>query len=149
MFKRYSLINILTKNFNILSKADANADADSGVTAIALPVLSYRRAKNTNCWFSHNVAQIMSNKCRCGNNLPRIKMNYVKLFPDRYLLSLLLFIDFICVGCTQSHVIPPTSSGRLQEKSRKIGKNSPKITTFLTKIQNLPEMNQEFSYIFF
>ena len=52
MFKRYSLIKTLTKNFNILSNADANADAnanadaDAGVTAIALPVLSYRRAKN-------------------------------------------------------------------------------------------------------
>ena len=28
-----------------LSNADANANADAGVTAIALPVLSYRRAK--------------------------------------------------------------------------------------------------------
>ena len=56
MFKRYSLIKTLTKNFNILSNADAdadadanadaNADADADVTAIALPVLSYRRAKN-------------------------------------------------------------------------------------------------------
>ena len=54
MFKRYSLIKTLTKNFNILSNADADAnadanadaDADAGVTAIALPVLSYRRAKN-------------------------------------------------------------------------------------------------------
>ena len=53
MFKRYSLIKTLTKNFNILSNADANADAnanadadaDAGVIAIALPVLSYRRAK--------------------------------------------------------------------------------------------------------
>ena len=50
MFKRYSLIKTLTKNFNILSNADADADAnadanaDAGVTAIALPVLSYRRA---------------------------------------------------------------------------------------------------------
>ena len=58
MFKRYSLIKTLTKNFNILSNADADAnadanadadadaDTDAGVTAIALPVLSYRRAKN-------------------------------------------------------------------------------------------------------
>ena len=46
MFKRYSLIKTLTKNFNILSDANADADADAGVTAIALPVLSYRRAKN-------------------------------------------------------------------------------------------------------
>ena len=47
MFKRYSLIKTLTQNFNILSNADANAnaDADAGVIAIALPVLSYRRAK--------------------------------------------------------------------------------------------------------
>ena len=46
--KRYSLIKTLTKNFNILSNADAdaNANADAGVIAIALPVLSYRRAKN-------------------------------------------------------------------------------------------------------
>ena len=29
-----------------MSNADANANADAGVTAIALPVLSYRRAKN-------------------------------------------------------------------------------------------------------
>ena len=41
-FKRYRLIKTLTKNFNILSNADA------GVTAIALPVLSYRRAKKEN-----------------------------------------------------------------------------------------------------
>ena len=44
-FKRYRLIKTLTKYFNILSDADANADADAGVTAIALLVLSYRRAK--------------------------------------------------------------------------------------------------------
>ena len=40
-FKRYRLLKTLTKNFIILS----NADADAVVTAIALPVLSYRRAK--------------------------------------------------------------------------------------------------------
>ena len=39
-FKRYRLLN-----FNILSSADANADADAVVTAIALPVLLYRQAK--------------------------------------------------------------------------------------------------------
>ena len=38
-FKRYRLLKTLTKNFNILSNADAVE------TAIALPVLSYRRAK--------------------------------------------------------------------------------------------------------
>ena len=41
-FKRYRLLKTLPKNFKILS----NADADTMVTAIALPVLSYRRAKN-------------------------------------------------------------------------------------------------------
>ena len=43
---RYMLLKTLTKNFNSLSNAnaDANADADALVTAIALPVLSYRRA---------------------------------------------------------------------------------------------------------
>ena len=47
-FKRYRLIKTLTKNFNILSNADANADAV--VTAIALRVLPYRRAnKEMNC----------------------------------------------------------------------------------------------------
>ena len=51
-FKRYRLLKTLTKNFNILSNADAdvdvNADADTDamVTAIALPVLTYKRAKN-------------------------------------------------------------------------------------------------------
>ena len=53
-FKRYRLLKTLTKNFNILSNADADADAhadadtdsDTVVTAIALPVLTYRRAKN-------------------------------------------------------------------------------------------------------
>ena len=56
-FKRYRLLKTLTKNFNILSNADAdvdvNADADADadadtdavVTAIALPVLTYKRAK--------------------------------------------------------------------------------------------------------
>ena len=41
-FKRYRLLKTLTKNINILS----NANADAVVTAIDLPVLSYRRAKN-------------------------------------------------------------------------------------------------------
>ena len=47
-FKRYRLLKTLTKNFNFLSNADADADAnaDAVVTAIALPLLSYRRAKN-------------------------------------------------------------------------------------------------------
>ena len=47
-FKRYRLLKTLTKNFNILSNADADgdADADAVVTAIALPVLMYRRTKN-------------------------------------------------------------------------------------------------------
>ena len=47
-FKRYRLLKTLTKNFNILSNADADgdADADAVVTAIALSVLTYRRAKN-------------------------------------------------------------------------------------------------------
>ena len=46
-FKRYRLLKTLTKNFNILCNADVDADvnADAVVTAIALPVLSYRRAK--------------------------------------------------------------------------------------------------------
>ena len=48
-FKRYRLLKILTKNFNILSNADADVDADvdadAVVTNIALPVLTYRRAK--------------------------------------------------------------------------------------------------------
>ena len=50
-FKRYRLLKTLTKNFNILSNADADADmdadanADAVVSAIALLVLSYRRAK--------------------------------------------------------------------------------------------------------
>ena len=47
-FKRYRLVKTLTKNFNILSNADVDADAnanvDAVVTAIALPVLSFRRA---------------------------------------------------------------------------------------------------------
>ena len=43
-FKRYRLL----KTFNILSNADADANADAVVTAIALPVLTYRRAKNYN-----------------------------------------------------------------------------------------------------
>ena len=45
-FKRYRLLKTLTKNFNILCNANANADAV--VTVIALPVLSYRRAKYDN-----------------------------------------------------------------------------------------------------
>ena len=57
-FKRYRLIKTLTKNFNILSNVDANANADAGVTAIALPVLSYRQAKNDLCSYclSHTMA---------------------------------------------------------------------------------------------
>ena len=42
-FKRYWLLKNLTKNFNILSNADE--DANAVVTAAALPVLSYRQAK--------------------------------------------------------------------------------------------------------
>ena len=47
-FRRYRLLKTLTKNFNILSNADKDAatNADAVVTAIALPVLTYRRAKN-------------------------------------------------------------------------------------------------------
>ena len=48
-FKRYRFVKTLTKHFNILSNADVDADADANadavVTAIALPVLTYRRAK--------------------------------------------------------------------------------------------------------
>ena len=47
------------------------------------------------------------------------------------------------------HVIPPSSSGRLQEMIRKNWENSSKMYHFFTKIKNLPEMNQEFSYIFY
>ena len=49
-FKRYRLLKTLTKNFNNLSNADTDADADTEavVTAIALPVLSYRRALKNN-----------------------------------------------------------------------------------------------------
>ena len=60
-FKRYRLIQTFTKNFNVLSNADADVDADADgdadpdadpdadavVTAIALPVLTYRRGKNS------------------------------------------------------------------------------------------------------
>ena len=49
-FKRYRLLKTLTKNFNILSNTytdvDADMDAVAVVTAIALPVLTYRRANN-------------------------------------------------------------------------------------------------------
>ena len=38
-FKRYRLLKTLTKNFNILSNADANANPNAVVTAIALHVL--------------------------------------------------------------------------------------------------------------
>ena len=41
-FKRYRLLKTLTKNLNILNNADT--DADAMVIAIALPVLTYRRA---------------------------------------------------------------------------------------------------------
>ena len=43
-FKRYCLLKTLSQNLNIL--CNANAAADAVVTAIALPVLSYRWAKN-------------------------------------------------------------------------------------------------------
>ena len=47
------------------------------------------------------------------------------------------------------HVIPPSSSGRLQEMNLKIGKKSSEKYHFLIKIQNLPEMKKKFSYIFY
>ena len=50
---------------------------------------------------------------------------------------------------TDIHVIPPSSSGRLQEMSRKISENSSKMCLVLTRNKNHPEMNQEFSYIFY
>ena len=50
-FKRYRLLKTLTKSFNILSNADAEANADAMVTAIALLVLSYRRAKKVDLIF--------------------------------------------------------------------------------------------------
>ena len=49
--RRYRLLKTLAKNFNILSNANADAsasadaDVNAVVTATALPVLSYRRAK--------------------------------------------------------------------------------------------------------
>ena len=55
VFKGYRLLNTLTKNFNILSNADADADADTVVTAIAVPVLSYRRAKKRKYFFANYV----------------------------------------------------------------------------------------------
>ena len=66
---------------------------------------------------------------------------------DIFRKFLLDYEDFI--SGMSIHVIPPSSSGRLQEISLKIGKKSSKKYHFLTKIQNLPEMNQEFSYIFY
>ena len=45
MFKRHRFLKTLTNNFNILSNADADANTNAVVTAIALPVLQYRRAK--------------------------------------------------------------------------------------------------------
>ena len=47
-FKRYMLLKTLTKKFNLLSNADANANADTDtvLTAICLSVLWYRPAKN-------------------------------------------------------------------------------------------------------
>ena len=54
-------------------------------------------------------------------------------------------VEHILVKIYSIHVIPPSSSGRLQEISRKIGKNPFQIYHFLAKIQNLPEMNQDFS----
>ena len=56
-FKRYRLLKTLSKNINILSNADsdadgdADADSDAVVAAIALPVLTYRRAKNDSSSF--------------------------------------------------------------------------------------------------
>ena len=50
-FKRYRLLKTLTKHFNILSNADANAV----VTAISLPVLSYRRAKKVTLQISNSI----------------------------------------------------------------------------------------------
>ena len=43
-FNRYRLVKTLTKNINIFSNADVDADAngDAMVTAIALPVFLYR-----------------------------------------------------------------------------------------------------------
>ena len=74
-FKRYRLLETLTKNFNILSNADedanANADPDAVVTAIALPVrklpvLTYMRANKTRGYFanSHKESKNNNNKRR-------------------------------------------------------------------------------------
>ena len=61
-FKRYRLLKTLTKNFNILSNADAgadaNTDADAVVTAIALSVLSYSELINCLTLCSHPFAAI-------------------------------------------------------------------------------------------
>ena len=52
-FERCRLVKTLTKHFNILSNADVDADTDTNaydvVTAIALPLLSYRQAKKALC----------------------------------------------------------------------------------------------------
>ena len=54
-FKRYRLLKTLIKNFNILSNADADANADAVVTAIALPVLMYRRANKAQKGSNQNI----------------------------------------------------------------------------------------------
>ena len=41
----------------------------------------------------------------CVNNLPQIRIIYDKLFPGRYLSLSSLNIDFICAGCSQSHLL--------------------------------------------
>ena len=59
-FKGYRLLKTLTKNFNIFSnaEADANADAVTVVTDIALPILRTGELKSVSRYVSYREANI-------------------------------------------------------------------------------------------
>ena len=116
-------------------------------------VMSYKNGHYANYKRKYwNISQSSSGVLGVVSNVSKKKKKKKKkkFNVSIYAFTLSLgYSGFVCTDRVCIHVIPPSSSGRLQEMSRKIDKISSKMYHFLTKIQNLPEMNQEFSYIFY
>ena len=88
--------NLTMLTFNIFSSADTNANADANadtlVTAIALPVLLYRRAnKETDLWNFFNFVIFFEHRCLQ-------LMEYQKQFFDRQWHKVFGLVWFIFYG---------------------------------------------------
>ena len=95
------------------------------------------------CLFDLRLTQPFYNQCNVHIVLLLIQVSCC-LFQFRINAPVYYFTKLVII-----HMIPPSSSGRLQEMGHKIDRILLKYTCFSNKIQNLPEMDQEFSYIFY